>query len=602
MQHAGWRALASSAADPELWDAFSRLRDRGFIPPAPAILPKGTAASVERALAMRSSSELAELAGSIVAIPEAHDATATATLELFLAVRDTRSERLLERLEGAGKDVALQRLRFALAGARAALDPTAAARLIAALTTPLAKAEGLSRLVSHALSALAQSPGRHLPHGGDWLVPVDGGRHVANASLALLRRPALGAELGPVATWLRELSTLAATSQAPLHQAEAADAATRFDTASALYAVNLEEPDRTKVAEARAVLLAGPHRTAPLSPEPLLPKRGLSDRLARLADATPEPLFLAALLDHCGDTHGAAEAYFRAATSDILEGEALLVVAAEAVRLVNELSQEQRESLFAKLMANARLLDERELAKDALLWRRAELAFRLSPDPVAGARLRASAPPSVAPTPDEATPAPPSPNDPHHPENRLAAASDLIAEGRFEPAGNILAALVRKAEADTPLRLFLVVAGALEADEPPDDLVAAARKALEDDVRAPLLIAALRQLPTAAFALHEELLGSANDPSRPDPLRLAALEAWLNIWAATTTAPNPDLLQLLRESEPQLIAAAGVAIGGFSDPVAAITSFLTATSRFGLTAMAWSDLLLELLLGRLPPT
>jgi hypothetical protein len=547
---------------------------------------------------MRNTSELAELAASIVAIPEAHDATAMATLELFLIAKDTRTERLLERLEAAGKDVGLQRLRLVLASTPAALEPAAAAPLIAALTSPAAKAEGLSRLVSHALSSLAHTAKTHGPHGLSWLVPVDGGRHVANAALALLRRPALGRELGPVATWLGELSSLVSASQAPLHTAEAADAATRFDAASALYAMNLEEPDRTKVAEARAALLAGPHRAAPLAPQPLLPKRNLSDRLARLADSTPEPLFLAALLDHCGDTHGAAEAYFRAATSGNLEGEPLLVVAAEAVRLVNELSQDQREALFASLMADTRLLDERELAADPQLWRRAELAFRLSPDAIAGARLATSAPRDTEPVAD--TPPAPAPNDPHHPENRLAAASDLIAEGRFEPAGNILAALVRKAEADTPLRLFLVVAGALEADEPPDDLVAAARKALEDDVRAPLLIAALRQLPTAAFALHEELLGLANDPSRPDPLRLVALEAWLNIWAATTTAPNPDLLQSLRESEPQLIAAAGVAIGGFTDPVAAITTYLTATSRFGISAMAWSDLLLELLLGRLP--
>ncbi len=525
---------------------------------------------------------------------------------LFLIVKDSRTERLLERLEAAGKDVGLQRLRLALASTSAALDPDAAGRLVAALISPTAKAEGLSRLVSHALVFLRQADSRphalQAPHGSDWLVPVDGGRHVANVALALLRRPALGLELGPIATWLRELTSLVSASQAPLHLAEAADAATRFDAASSLYAVNLDEPDKTRVAEARAALLAGPHRPAPLSARALLPRRNLSDRLARLGDAAPEPQFLAALLDHCGDTHGAAEAYFRAATSDAAQGEALLVVATEAVRLVNELSQDQREALFAKLMADSRLLDEKELAADPLLWRRAELAFRLAPDALAGARLAASAPPSVEAATGDTTSPPPSSNDPHHPENRLAAASDLIAEGRYEPAGNILAALVRKAEADTPLRLFLVVAGALEADEPPDDLVAAARKALEDDVRAPLLIAALRQLPTAAFALHEELLGLANDPSRPDPLRLVALEAWLNIWAATTTAPNPDLLQSLRASEPQLIAAAAVAIGGFTDPVAAITSFLTATSRFGISAAAWSDLLLELLLGRLPAT
>ncbi len=186
-------------------------------------------------------------------------------------------------------------------------------------------------------------------------------------------------------------------------------------------------------------------------------------------------------------------------------------------------------------------------------------------------------------------------SDPHHPDNRLAAASDLLAAGKLEPASNILAALVRKADeaGEGPARLFTVVAQALEADEPPADLLHAVQRALSDGRRQPLF-QALAKAPSAAFALHEDLLAFALDPSRSDVDRLAALEVWLAIWRASETAPDPDAIRTLRDSEPALLVAAALRLGGQADPLAALGRFLDAKHA----PEAFSDALLASSLGR----
>jgi hypothetical protein len=257
---------------------------------------------------------------------------------------------------------------------------------------------------------------------------------------------------------------------------------------------------------------------------------------------------------------------------------------------VSELGPLERRVLVGVLTA-PELLDE-TLLSDAVR-RRAALLNLLEPDPWAPIRLSVGAPPAEPP-PEEPTPE----SDPHHPENRLAAASDLLAAGRLEPAANILAALVRKVDERAPARLFTVVAQALEADEPPPDLLHAVERALNDERRCPLLLAALRKAPTAAFALHEDLIGYALDPSRADPERLLALEVWLGIWRATETPPDPDAIRTLRDDEPALLVAAALRLGGQPEPLATLGRFLAAHPPATTDPEAFSAALLALSLGR----
>lgn len=635
--------LTLSPDDPELMDAFSRLSSRDFIPPAPAVLPLGEPAVVSRALSLRTADELRALADAIVALPEADSLseagggvagalaawqTAWSMAELFLRVGDARFSRLVDRLAstpGREADLALLRLRWALSQSQTPFtELTALAdELLPGPAAPTRRAEALSRLVTHALSRWPVAVPR--PLGAEWLVPVDGGRHIANAVLARARRPALLTELGPAGRFLGLLAELVAVVPGPLSLAETADLRADHEAATGLYATHLDELDRERVLSARAALLSGgePRPAPPLTPRPLLPQRDLATWIAALdaREAAELPaadrLARAALHERLGDRRRAALDFLAVALArhpgDAADAETMTALG-EAVRLSGELARDQREALLAALREGpgaVGLDDEVQLGESPALLLRAELAQRLQWAAMTAVRLAAARAATTSQStgdggdrPDSNDrPAQPDPNDPHHPESRLAAASDLLAEGRVQPAGNILAALLRKAEANTPTRLFVIVAGALEDDEPPAELVSAAKKALEDDERAPMLLSALRASPTAAFALHEELLSLAKDPSRPDPLRLFALECWLHIWSATTTPPNPDLLTTLRETEPGLIAAAAVALGGFDDPLAAALSFLAVTTgprAFGLTPIAWSDALLALMLGQLP--
>lgn len=569
------------------------------MPPAPLVLPEGPPEQVARALTRRSPEELAALAASFVALPDASAPTARTVAEVLIAARDPRARTLTAQIAASsinGADAEDGDHAWAtLALLRLELESDPAPRSSSLLSRvaglpPKAEAEALSRLLSAALETSNV-------HGAQWLVPIDGGRFIAHLGLAAERRPALISELGELASRLLVLTPALAVAGHPLAQAEILLAARRFDEADGLHA-SLEHGDRLRLSRARAELFSGAGLVLPALVPDALPDTDLERHLRELAENT-RTFVAGALRERLGDAHGAARVWaeLALATSGPLVGEAL-AAATGAVRLANALPRELRNALSTALQAGV-LPDELELDRSPELRRVAELSLRLSrstsgteaPEALAAARLAAAMPPTFA------TPTAPSEADPHHPASRLAAASDLLAEGRLEPAANILAALLRKAETDTPERLFGVVAGALENDPPPDELIAAAQRALEDTPRAHRLIAALRRSATAAFALHEELLNLAKDPSRPDPLRLAALESWLNIWAETTTPPNPDLLAILREAEPALLTAAATAIGSphrGADPVTALRAFLDA--RFASPA-AWSDALLELMLG-----
>lgn len=584
--------LVASPDDAELFDVFARLRDRGFLAPAPLILPAGSPDAVARALTRRSPDELATLAASIVALPDPSSPDAPAIAELFIAANDPRAERLLERFPNGGWST-LARLRRLLSQAPAPDLETLLSwsRSLSGLTV-MEQAEGLSRLIAAALPKCEA-------HGAGWLVPVDGGRFIANLVLSTRRRPALATALGDLIPRLITLLPALSAAGHPLAERELSDRNTRLEEVASWSA--FEPGDSDRVQAARSQIMSGANQPLPaLVFAPLLPDTDLEQALMALAgDAKVAPSLIGgAIRERLGDKAGAAKTFAALATQAGAPSDEALSAARAAVRLMTELDFEAREALLVSLkQTTADLEDELVLLASQDAATRAELVHRLSPDPFALVRLHSSRPAAPITTPTVAD------SDHHHPANRLAAASDLLAEGRIEPAANILAALIKKAELGTPERLFAVVASALEHDEPPDELLMAARRALEDTPRAHRLIAALRRSPTAAFALHEELLGLAKDPSRPDPLRLAALESWLHIWAATSTPPNPDLLATLRESEPALIAAAAIAIGAatpsghLGDPVELLRRFLESTQRFGVSPTAWADALLALMTG-----
>lgn len=582
-----------SPADDALFDTFARLRDRGFMPPAPLALPEGPPDQVARALARRTPDELTALAQSFVALPAQTSANAKTVAEVLIAAKDPRAASLCDQIAAAAEAntieddttwAKLARLRLGLERGRP-IDELVAWTLG---LPAFAECEALSRLLSAVLPTSTAI-------GTRWLVPVDGGRFVAHLTIAAERRPALlkePRELGDLASRLLALLPRLAAAQHPLAQAELHLMARRFDEADTLHRA-LDHEDQTRLLRARAELMEGANLALPALVAAPLPDTDL-ERHLQLLTPTSATFVAGALRERLGDRPGAAklwaELFLAVPAATSLEPEALLA-ATGAVRLADELPRELRTRLTEALATRAER-DEVQLAQSDTLRLIAELTLLLSPDPVAAARLFAAQPRSPMTEAPKAAE-----NDPHHPASRLAAASDLLAEGRIEPAANILAALLRKAEPGTPERLFATVAGALENDPPPAELLAAAQRALDDNTRATRLLAALRRSATAAFALHEELLGLAKDPSRPDPLRLFALECWLNIWAETTTPPNPDLLATLRELEPALLTAAATAIGSAqrsTDPIEAFRAFL---DRHFASPAAWSDALLELMLG-----
>lgn len=567
--------LLRSPRDSELLHVVRALAARGFIPAPPATLPTGTAAEVRRALLRRTADERRALASAMVVVPDAADAPAQAiaTLELFLLVPEEgeRAAALIAALEGRGHDVSLARAELAMRrlDPRALLAPAdeAWARVFDA-ASEAHRAEVIGRAAARAVELLAQSTqDARTPFGAEWLVPIQDSTAVANHTLAFQRRPALAHELGALGRHLAAMPDAAP---------EALDPEDRAKVLAARAAVLGDAVDRSATVEDPARPLAWP-----LAP---VPRSGLAARLETLARGTGDRDALdAGALELLGDRRAAAKAWLG------LGGD--ISALAHATRLEAELAPRDRQALVAKLRERA--IDDEARYVDPDVRRAAELALALEPDRWLAVRLSAMAP---APAPIVAEPASPPESDPHHPESRLAAASDLLAAGKLEPAGNVLAALVRKADEHPPARLFLVVAQALEAEEPPPELVTAAERALLDDRRRGPLLAALLQRPSAAFALHDALLAYAQDPSRADADRLAALEVWLAIWRATETPPDPDGLRSLREAEPALVVAAAIRLGKPRDALAALGAFLAAHRDD--TPDAFSAALLALSLGK----
>jgi hypothetical protein len=571
--------LAIAPTDSDLIDTFARLRVRDFLPPAPLTLPRGDLRSVDRALSQRTASELSDLAESMVTLPDPglDRATAEAALALFLRVPSARdrARRMLEALESSGLPTGLARLRLALSEA-----PDTAPSLLARLS-PEDRPEGLARVALHLL------PERTEP-GLEWLVRVDES-FIGNVGLAFARRPALEDELGPLGEMLRELA-----QTGPFRDADAADFAGQHDLATSLYA-SIGSDDRARILDARGRALQLPHTPHVELPRPELPSTGLIARLSTLtsafAPAEPGLALDGALLERLSDSHGAAALFHRAALSGDLES------LTHAVRLRAHLTNADRQTLVRELERDPRITDEVELVKSPELRRRLELLSVLAPErvPLLGLVRLAAATPRTPPQPGSARR---SLDDPHHPENRLAAASDLLASGKDEPAANILSALLRKVDLSTPPRLYAVVAQALEADAPPAELLTAVHRTLSDPQRARPLLEALGASPSGAFAVHEELRDLATSPSQPDELRLFALETWLGIWRATETAPDPDAIRSLREAEPSLLVAAATSLSGLPSPLNVIRRFLERHPPLATTPEDFSEALLALMLGR----
>lgn len=596
MSEAARALLSRSPRDQELVHLVRSLAARAFVPAASATLPRGPARTVRHALSKRSAEERAALASALVVLPDptTDREGAVAALELLVLVpsESERAARLCDALEDSGEDVSLQRFMLTLGAfdPRVPLSPQDLVAIEAALerVSPERRAEAERRAACVALAHLAHDP--RAPHGSAWLVPCRQGESVANTHLALARRPALRDELGPVAHWLL-------APDPALDAAHACDRQARgpadWERGTTLFASSLDAEDRARVLDVRAALIATralpPHDTP--RPPPL--KTGLAQHLASLVSGeAAQAVVDAQALELLGDRHAAAKSWLEIGTA-----KNDLVSLARAVTLVAELPPGDRKALVDALRRDA-LTDEARLG-DPDLRERARLLDRLEPDPWTSIRLAASAPANAWRSPELVTPpeAGPADSDPHHPDNRLAAASDLLAAAQLEPAANILASLLRKTDEHTPARLFTVLASALEAEEPPAELVHAAERALHDERRVVPLLEALRKAPSAAYALHEALIAFSLDPSRADADRLLALEVWLGIWRATETAPDPDALRTLREDEPALLVAAALRLSG-APSLDRLARFLADHPPDATDPDAFSDALLALSLGR----
>lgn len=556
--------------DAALVDAFRRLAARGFVPPPRRELPLEDPARVYRRW---SEADRAERAKDLVALPDpAQDpALAWSTLELLATVpgEEARASELVARLEKRGADlgrVALARFRLARGDWGQRLAPLRAHAASGAL------AEGLRRAASAVLvERRAARPGHPSTRGLGWIVPVVDGTGLANVALALARRPALAAEHDKVFDWIAQ-----AGPAAFLAEAEAADKAGDFLRGTELLTRALTTVgwpgDLEAALAARAELLVDavprPWRFPLPAPEAPEPSRG--DWARKLRDLVFSKD--AALLEALGDRPRAARAWLDAGAID------------HALRFRDVLDEAELLSRLGRPIPD----DELRIADDPATRSRALSFYCLLPQglerELLGLRLAGAglATPPPAPAPEAVAS-----DDPHHPEARLGVASDLLASGRLEPASNILAALLRKLE-DAPPRLFAVVAHALEAEEPPEDLVTAATRALDR------LVPALRANPTAAYALHEPLLALAQDASRADRERLAALESWLGIWRATGTPPDDASLETLRLGEPELLAVAAARLSGAVSPTEKAERFLAEHPPRSTPPTTWSEALLAL--------
>jgi hypothetical protein len=578
------RALLREAPfDPILAVAVERLAARSFQlpPPPPEALPEEAPGETFRRWP---EADRAAVAAAIVALPDptAETARARAVLELFLRVPGElpRARILLADLERARAlskgEIALLAFRLEVATAAAAGERPAFGPLLGALRAAggvEALREGLRRAAAFELRHLTGSATGDVPRGASWLVPFADDTAVANTTLALMRRPALGDALPRAIDWLTE-----AGPPAWLTGAEAADREGDFARGSALLETALAST--ATAAEARAVLAArrallcdpalgdaGSRAVFPLPAlaMPTAPRSGWEPLLGELLER-PEPVpetdDEAAIAAALGDRRALAE--WRLATRRLDAAGDVELLGRQRVRDALGLTPPVDEVLIAANPAPALVchaLMDAGLARSLLALRL--LGAGIEP---AGA-LAADAPDEAAPAdaPDGSTDDTASaPDAEHHdPTLRTAAARALFDAGEPEAAAAVVVALLRKAAlADRADGLHTLIADLLELDAPPDDLLPAVLRALSDERRNGPLLAELARRPHAAFGLHEALYDYARDPSRADSSRRLALTAWLGIWRASETAPDALDIGRIRETDPALLLVAAACLAG----------------------------------------
>ena len=611
--------------DADLWAGFERLRERRFVPPQRAELPKGPLAQVRQDLDARDGGELAALAATLVTLPDAqlHTSEAGAALELLLTLPNERDRAL--RLHAQLAEHA-DPGEHAVWGLRLRLEELPTEATAEDIEAALAPCRGVGGSALHTGLHLAASwwLGGGEAYGVTWLTPVCRGRFVANAGLALARRPDLADELGPVAGWLAEAATLVPAADEPLlralHEAERADRARaheagtealvealrlsgeRVDLGEALHArgqalldpalvaraesipgVDADAGDRAAISAGRAASLEPPATPAPRPAED-----GWSSAILRLGETpatarwTSEPDL--ALAEACGSLERAALGWLeRGGRQDLLH----------SCRLARHLGAAEGELL--RKLDEVVPADEEALARDPQVRALALWYQRLAPDPLREIRLRAAMPQLAEPTSaidlaDE---------DPHSVANRLAAAADLVGEGHLDAAAHILASLARKAAAPEDLTGFArLTAAVLQNEAPPEALVQAAQRLLSDrSPAAGALLDALCADPGAAYALHEPLRAEAGAAGAPDGWRTRCIEAWLGIWHASATAPGAEALRGLMRSDVALLPLAASRIAHAPDPISAAAAFVAAHPAGTTSPNAYGDALLAACAG-----
>ena len=622
-------ALRRHPFDRELGLAVDHMANRGFVPPRPAMLPEGDHHALVLVLSGWTQEEIADLCQSQVTWPDPEDETheALRTLSLFLsnAAEYQRASALLDALEAHVSPPIAAWARFRLKANQLSESERSTPEQWRELLEPLRAlgGEGESELglgLSIAASALIDDA---TSHGAEWLQPVLGGQLILNMNLALKRRPALRDELEPAISWAEESRRYEPLGHSHLRDVleglEEADAqgdfeagsaqldaalsmaAERQDLASALAARAAALGDRVLAARASVLGAEVPHfsprrssasvEIAPISAPSVDWRRALEALgSAETLPKTPSELLF---LEHAGSRS-------RAATGWLALGDAQALL--QAARLADALSREDRDALTAKVRE---LLPDDELALEAdeealaialfsrlshseehTLW-----ALRLgaiSPEVGEGD----NAPISSTLPGDEDT-------DPHSFTNRLAAAEDLFEAGNIEAASAILAALLRHDEASAHQhKLIAMVIQALRVNEPTPTMVsAAARAALSEAAPGPVMLGALVKDAMAAYALHDVLHQGALDRRRHEAQRVRLLEAWLGIWAATSTAPEASALHDLMHIDPILLPLAASRLAGWPDPVAEAVTFMAQHPPLETTSGDYGRALLDHMLS-----
>ena len=601
--------LRRHPTDASLISTAGRLAQRGFVPPHPATLPEGSPEAVWTALTARTPDERAEIAASFVALPQPDEDPAEARrfLALLLLVpgEEERAERLLDGLAPQLDPGELRLRRFQLTAMAVSAEDRAAPSTWEPLLAPLLDhAESCPASASAALRLAASHVLDHADeHGAQWMVPVRGGLRVVNVTLATLRRPALRDELGAVVEWLEQADRLDDHPEPGpvatlLRAVEEADRDGNLAEGSSMLREAFDRTggreDLRHAIEMRAQLVMDPSVAAGVgvtfdphaglaqrsrlelavpnvtAPDP--PASRWDERLDRLAQGGDEDRDALAFLEAVG-------ARERAAAGWLAFGDAQSLL--QAWRLRAWLSAADSALLEERLGAMVSD-DELVLAEDQEAFGLARALVHHLPEGRArtllGLRMRAAAPPpavELAPVSTE----PADGYDPHSPSQRLAAAADLLDAGRTEAASAIGAALLRRCEDDGAWsQLFDLVCTMLHDEKVPPALVGATERAIvTKDAMGAALVARLVADSLAAHTVHGSLHRFAHDPRHTAAERLVALKAWLGIWLATDTPPEPASLRELMAGEPALLALAAAGLGSDPDPVTRAHEFLAAS-------------------------